>query len=181
MVLAACGGKSERANDDGERRVDVRGAPASEVDALLPEPLKGKVGFEKVEMESGWVIRPRGWETGAIPGRLKPPAGAEGLGFQTVFATGRNCDGECVKKDWSSVSEKVEFAQFRGGGWQLEKEVDLGQGRLVVARQGERVDIAVARWTTDATGYDYCRVTLDAPLREAVGAFEAACLGGKGI
>jgi hypothetical protein len=179
LAVAGCGGKgpdSGLGQGGGDPAANGRGVAVPELDAQVPPGLAGKVSFEAVTGVDGRaVVRPRGWEPGAIPGRLKPPAGGD-LGFATVFATGASCDGACEPKDWAAVVERVELAQFRGGGWTLVKDDALPDGRLVVARRGEdRVDIALARWKPGGTRYGYCRVTLDAPLVGAAPAFEAAC------
>jgi len=120
------------------------------------------------------AVQPKGWETGVIPGRVKPPAGSP-LGFLTAFSTGSNCDGSCEPKDWAKVADGVEFAQFKGGGWTIDKDEALPDGRLLVARQEGRVDIALARWKADASRYFVCRATLDKEVIGAAAAFEEAC------
>lgn len=189
FTLLACGGKDNapaggNTGGAGGAGDNTAKAPATldpaviaGVEAKLPESLKGKVTFEAVEGEKGrhLAVQPKGWETGVIPGRVKPPAGGPDLGFMTAFSTGSNCDGSCEAKDWAAVSDKVEFSQFTGGDWQIEKDEKLADGRLLVAKKADRVDIALARWKTGASRYFSCRATLDKPLMEAAAAFEEAC------
>lgn len=132
--------------------------------------------FEAVvgEKDRHVAVQPKGWEAGVIPGRVKPPAGSP-LGFLTAFSTGSNCDGSCEPKDWPKVADSVEFAQFKGGGWTIDKDEALPDGRLLVARQEGRVDIALARWKAEASRYFVCRATLDKELLAAAPAFEEAC------
>lgn len=146
--------------------------------AKVPAALQGKLSFEIAQGEKGrhQAIQPKGWETGVIPGRVKPPSGAS-LGFLTAFSTGSNCDGTCEKKDWAAISDKVEFAQFAGGSFRVEKDEKANGSRFLVAKGDGRVDIAYAVWKDEASRYYVCRVTLDGELVEAAPAFEAACKG----
>lgn len=176
----ACGGKQA---PEGEAEVAAapEGIDPKAHDAAV-QAVKAKVPaglaleFEAVlgEKDRHVAIQPKGWETGVIPGRVKPPAGAS-LGFLTAFSTGSNCDGSCEPKDWAKVADSVEFAQFKGGAWAIEKDEALPDGRLLVARGDGRIDIALARWKADASRYFVCRATLDKELLAAAGAFEEAC------
>ncbi|MBL8783417.1 MAG: hypothetical protein JNJ59_00840 [Deltaproteobacteria bacterium] len=146
--------------------------------AKVPASLGGKLSFEIAKGEKGrhQAIQPKGWEAGVIPGRVKPPSGAS-LGFLTAFSTGSNCDGTCEKKDWAAIADKVEFAQFAGGSFTVEKD-EKGQGsRFLVAKGDGRVDLVYAVWKDDASRYYVCRATLDKEVLEAAPAFEAACKG----
>lgn len=184
LVLFACGGKdagpagpSDPEGKPATPAPTVDPAAITAIEAKLPESLKGKVAFESVQGEKGrhLGVQPKGWEGGVIPGRVKPPMGGTDLGFSTAFATGSNCDGACEAKDWMTVSNKVEFAQFTGGDWQVDKDEKLPDGRLLIAKKADRVDIALVRWKEGASRYFYCRATLDKPLIEAAPAFEEAC------
>ena len=187
LSVFACGGKTDAPATGNSGNTGSNGTPSAPatldpavvaaVEAKLPESLKGKVTFEAVEGEKGrhLAVQPKGWEQGVIPGRVKPPAGGPDLGFMTAFSTGSNCDGSCEAKDWAAVSDKVEFSQFTGGDWQVEKDEKLPDGRILVAKKADRVDIALARWKTGASRYFSCRATLDKPLMEAAAAFEEAC------
>lgn len=184
MVAAGCGkggGGEAAVADAGAGKPDpaVQQAEVAAVAAKVPAGLT--LAFEAVpgEKERHLAIQPKGWETGVIPGRVKPPAGSS-LGFMTAFSTGSNCDGSCEPKDWKAVADKVEFAQFSGGPWTIEKDEQLGgeggsAGRLLVARGEDRVDIALALWKEGASRYFVCRATLDKELVAAAPAFEEAC------
>jgi len=178
LVAVGCGGKGEGggggggggpAPDDGAKAAAVKAAQDK-----VPKELA--ITFEAVngEKDRHLAIQPKGWETGVIPGRLKPPAGSP-LGFMTSFATGSNCDGDCTAKDWAKVADSVEFAGFAGSAFKIEKDEKLPDGRLVVAKQEDRVDIALARWKEGASRYYVCRVTLDREVLAAAAAFEEAC------
>lgn len=183
LPLMACGGKGGGGGGGaadgggGASKPTLDPAVVAGVEAKLPEALKGKLAFEAVEGEKGrhLAVQPKGWEPGVIPGRVKPPAGGADLGFSTSFATGSNCDGACESKDWAAIADKVEFAQLTGGEWQVDKDEKMADGRLVVARKADRVDIALVKWKAGASRYFYCRATLDKPLMDAAGAFEEAC------
>lgn len=182
LALMACG-KGEAPTSP---TADAAAGPAGAVDPKAQEaavkavqdkvPAGVDLVFEAVvgEKERHVAVQPRGWEPGVIPGRVKPPAGSP-LGFLTAFSTGSNCDGSCESKDWAKVAESVEFAQFKGGGWTIDRDEALPDGRLLVARQEGRVDIALARWKPDASRYFVCRTTLDKELVGAAAAFEEAC------
>jgi hypothetical protein len=174
--LGACGKDGGNAAD-GEATPPDPGAHAAEVQAVQAKVPDGMaVTFEAVigEKDRHLAIQPKGWETGVIPGRVKPPAGSD-LGFMTAFSTGSNCDGECTAKDWASVADSVEFAQFTKGGATLDKDEKLPDGRLVVVSGDARVDIVLARWKEGASRYYVCRATLDRELISAAPAFEEAC------
>lgn len=174
------GGAAGGAASGGVSAADTAALEAAlgAANAKVPASLNGKLSFEIVAGEKGrhQAIQPKGWEAGVIPGRVKPPSGAS-LGFLTSFSTGSNCDGTCEKKDWAAVADKVEFAQFSGGSFKVEKD-EKGPGtRLLVAKGDGRVDIAYAVWKDEASRYFVCRATLDQEIIEAAPAFEAACKG----
>lgn len=180
LLLVACGGKGSEgggpagggANGGGSVELKARDADVAAVQGKVPAGVQ--LTFEAVtgEKDRHIAIQPKGWETGVIPGRVKPPAGSN-LGFMTAFSTGSNCDGECSAKDWAATADKVEFAQFAGRG--IEKDEKLPDGRLMVVKGDDRVDIALARWKEGADRYFVCRATLDRELVAAAPAFEEAC------
>lgn len=185
MLLAACGkGGGEPAGPGGPGSPGGPGAAGGGSDLAAHDadvaavqakvPAGVQLAFEAVagEKDRHVAIQPKGWETGVIPGRVKPPAGSN-LGFMTAFSTGSNCDGDCSPKDWAATADKVEFAQFAGRG--VEKDEKLPDGRLMVVKGDDRVDIALARWKDGADRYFVCRATLDKELVAAAPAFEEAC------
>lgn len=179
VAMAACGGKgggSATPEPDGPKPVDPK-AQAADVAAVQAKvPADVAITFEAVvgEKERHVAIQPKGWETGVIPGRVKPPAGSP-LGFMTSFSTGSNCDGTCAPKDWAKTVESVEFARFAGGDQKVDKDEKLDGGRLVVAKGGDRIDIVLARWKEGADRYFVCHATLDKEVMAAAPAFEEAC------
>ncbi len=180
VVLAACGGKGggDAADTAGQAPAPVdpktQAADVQAVQAKVPADVA--ITFEAVvgEKDRHVAIQPKGWETGVIPGRVKPPTGSN-LGFMTAFSTGTNCDGECSPKDWAKVADSVEFAQFAGGNWKIEKDEKLADGRILVAKGEDRVDIVLAKWKDGADRYFMCRATLDKEVVSAAAAFEEAC------
>ena len=178
LVLAACGGKGGGGPtpEPGPVPADPK-AQAADVQAVQAKVPAGiAITFEAVlgDKERHVAIQPKGWETGVIPGRVKPPVGSS-LGFMTAFSTGTNCDGDCSPKDWAKVADSVEFAQFAGGSWKIEKDEKLADGRILVAKGEDRVDIVLAKWKDGADRYFMCRVTLDKEIVSAAPAFEEAC------
>lgn len=173
LALGACGGKTESAPDGTGEAPAPTLDPAAVTAAQAKVPAGVAVTFEAVQGDKARLVavQPKGWETGVIPGRVKPPMGSN-LGFMTSFSTGTNCDGECAPKDWGAVVEKVEFASFGG---KFDKDDKLPDGRLVVVKSGDRIDIVLARWKEGAEHYFVCRATLDRELVAAADAFEEAC------
>jgi len=176
IAISACSGKGGGATPPEAKPVDAtaQAADVAAVQAKVPADIA--ITFEAVvgEKERHVAVQPKGWESGVIPGRVKPPAGSP-LGFMTSFSTGSNCDGDCSPKDWAKTADSVEFAQFASGSWKIEKDEKLEGGRLVVANGGDRVDIALARWKDGADRYFVCRATLDKEVMAAAPAFEEAC------
>jgi hypothetical protein len=176
-LVTVAGGTPGAGGGEPAKAVAIDPTVVAGVAAKLPDALKDKITFEVVEGDKGRhvAVQPKGWEAGVIPGRVKPPMGGADLGFMTAFATGSNCDGSCEAKDWKTVVESVEFAQFLGGGWDVRKDEALPDGRLLVIAKQDRVDVALARWKDGGSRYFYCRATLEKPITEAAEAFEEAC------
>ena len=82
LFSLACGVKGQEGGADASAPPDPK-ANAAAVDAVQAKvPKDVALTFEAVpgEKDRHLAIQPKGWETGVIPGRLKPPAGSP-LGF----------------------------------------------------------------------------------------------------
>ena len=186
-ALAACGGKKDGKGDGAGGKGGAKADPQAELKAIgekagadangkIPEELKGKLEFTAVlgEKDRHVALQPKGWEGGAIPGSVRPPDAA-GLGFMTSYSTGSNCDGTCEAKDWPATADKVEFAQFKGQDFTIQKDEKLESGRVLVAKTVDRTYVVAAMWKDGARRYFSCRATLDQEVAAAAPAFEAAC------
>ena len=174
--------------------------PAAKIDvaavnALVPAELKDKLVFEQRDIveERGkrskttyTLAAPKDWEQGDMKmfASLRPKSDA-GFGNMTEIGAGSNCDGRCEAKDWAKVSEKVNFAQFRGGDWKIIKDESTKTSHLLIARQGDATYVTYAWWADGASKYYTCRATLDVgfgsegpkgdTLQAAAEAFAKAC------
>jgi hypothetical protein len=185
-ALGACGGKKDDkggdkggANAKADPQAELKAVAdkaVADVNGKIPEELKGKVEFTAVlgEKEHHVAVQPKGWETTAISGTVRPPDAA-GLGFMTQYSTGSNCDGSCEPKDWAATADKVDFAQFKGQDFTVQKDEKLDSGRLMVAKTVDHTYVVAAQWKDGAKRYYVCRATLDQEIAAAVPAFEAAC------
>lgn len=174
LVLGGCG-KDSPTGAGATSEDPVTSEEVRAVQAKVPDGVAVTFEAVKGEKDRHLAIQPKGWETGVIPGRLKPPAGSD-LGFMTVFSTGSNCDGECTAKDWAKVVDAVELGPLKASGGEVAKDEELpGGGRLVVVSRDGRTDIVLARWKEGASRYFVCRVILDRELTAAAAAFEEAC------
>ncbi|MBA3499667.1 MAG: hypothetical protein M4D80_09750 [Myxococcota bacterium] len=182
FVLVACGSKKE----PPAVKID-----AAAVNALVPEPLKAKLEFveKSVAEERGrsktiyTLAAPKTWTEGdskmKMFAKLEPPS-SDGFGNFTGFQFGSNCDGKCEEKDWAKVSEKVNFAQFRGK--KILKDEVGKTSHLMVVEDGDDTFITYAWWVDGGENYYTCRATLSKGFssealdpRAAVPAFEKAC------
>jgi hypothetical protein len=156
-----------------------------EVQAAVPADAP-KVEFEAKLAEKEKLIAavPKGWKEGVIPGSYQPPDEAS-LGFMTRYTAGTNCDGSCEPKDWKATADKVNFAQFQGDQFQVQKDDALTEpaGRILVANTKDdgKVYIAAARWQDGASFYITCSVTLDKEAAALAPAFEKACRANVGL
>ena len=185
LLVIGCGSKEGggKAGDKAPPAVDARAELAAvaakavpEVNARLPDSLRGKLEFVAVlgEKDHHIAVQPKGWTAGNIPGSVKPPDDAQ-LGFMTGFSTGTNCDGTCEPKPWDAVSDKVSFQQFKRADFTVDKDEKLDHGRLLVAHTTDRVYIVAAFWKDGARRYFTCDATLDQEIAAAAPAFEQAC------
>lgn len=182
--LPACGGKKDgkrgaaqaAAKADPQAELAASRAALDEVNAKIPEELRGKLSFTATlgEKDRHVAILPAGWESGTLPGSTRPPDAA-GLGFMTQFVTGASCDGSCEPKDWAQTAEKADFAQFKGQDYTILSDEQLDSGRVVVAKTVDRTYVAAARWKPGARRYFACHATLDQEIAAAAPAFAAAC------
>ena len=183
-ALCACGGRKDDKRGAAERPVradpqaelaQVAGALA-EVNAKIPEELKGKLEFTAAlgEKDRHVAVLPKGWEGGNVSGSVRPPDAA-GLGFMTLYVTAASCDGGCEPKDWAATADRVDFAQFKGQDYTVLKDEPLAAGRLVVAKTVDRTYVVAATWKPGAKRYFVCHATLDQEIAAAAPAFEAAC------
>jgi hypothetical protein len=176
-VLAVGCGKGEKGGGGGGATADTSAAVAA-ANAALPADLKGKLEFEgaKNDKEGVAIVAPKGWKAGMMPGSYQPPEDAS-LGFMTRYSVSSNCDGDCAPKDWKATADKVDFAQFKGDQFKIEKDENLPNGRVLVAKSGETTYVVAAWWKDGAKKYYNCRATLDREIAAAAPAFEAACRG----
>jgi hypothetical protein len=198
-AAAACGkGDSKEAGKGGARAGgDLPADHVPAVNAAVPADLKGKLEFEAgrvVENEKrGRAFKaavPKGWKQGGvIPGTLRP-TDADDFGVspalgKSLMQISHNCDGECVKKDWATVSDKVLYSQFTSGkveGKVLEDD-KRPNGRTLVFESKPSMfpekDVAIyvytSWWEPEDTGYYTCGAELGLPLKGAAEAFEKAC------
>ncbi len=198
LSLAACGGKKEDKGkpateakkddskgadkaDKADKAADTTGgdaAAAEEVNKLVPADLAGKLSFTTAKGEDDRFVAviPKGWEEAKhMPGKYRPPTGS-GFGFMTSFSVGTNCDGECSPKDWAATAEKVDFKQFLDGDqFEVVKDEKADGSRLLVAKSGDKLYIAAAKWKEGASRYFTCHATLEKDVAAAAPAFEQAC------
>jgi hypothetical protein len=182
--LGACGGKKDgkrgatqaAAKVDPQAELAASAAALAEVNAKIPEELRGKLSFTATlgEKDRHIAIVPAGWESGTVPGSTRPPDAA-GLGFMTQLVTGASCDGSCEPKDWAATAEKADFAQFKGQDYTILGDEKLDGGRVVIAKTVDRTYVAAARWKPGAKRYFACHATLDQEIAAAAPAFAAAC------
>jgi hypothetical protein len=163
------------------------------IQADVPAALREKLVFEEREITAKTGSRqdvytmaaPKSWKPGSMEmfAKLKP-ADADGFGNFTELHLSSNCDGACVSKDWASVSEKVDFAQFRGEGFKVVKDEKGATNHLMVAtdKDDSTTYVVYAWWTEGASRYFGCRATLSKGFsaegpdpRPAAPAFERAC------
>jgi hypothetical protein len=163
------------------------------IQADVPAALRDKIVFEEREITSTMGSRkdvytmaaPKSWKPGDMNmfAKLKP-ADTDGFGNFTELHLSSNCDGACVSKDWAAVSEKVNFAQFRGEGFKVVKDEKSASNHLMVAtnKEDSTTYVVYAWWTEGASRYFSCSVTLDKGFsadgpdpRAAAPAFERAC------
>jgi len=150
-----------------------------EIQAAIPEDAP-KVELEAKLLDDDKMIAavPKGWKEGVVPGSFQPPDEAN-LGFMTRYSAGTNCDGTCEPKDWKATADKVNFAQFKGDQFQIQKDEELKDpsGRVLVAttKDDGKVYISAARWKDGARFYVTCAVTLDKEAVALATAFEKAC------
>ncbi len=186
-AIALSGCKKDEAGGGGHAGGDVQTLLKAVQDKDVPAinglvPAAGpKVTFEARVVDDKRVAAavPAGWKTGVIPDSFQPPDDA-GLGFQTRFSVGSNCDGSCTAKDWKATAEKVDFAQLRNAEtFVIEQEEDLTgpAGKLLVAatKDGKSAYVSLARWKEGAGRYLTCHVTLDEAALSLKPVFVAAC------
>jgi hypothetical protein len=196
-AAAACGkGDAKDGPGSAKKGGDIPADHVKAVNDALPADLKGKLEFEagktaESEKKRGRAYKaavPKGWKKGFMPGALEP-ADADNFGSKTLgkstMRIDSNCDGECVKKDWAAVSDKVQFQQFTSGKIEgkLIKDEKRPNGRTLVfetkpgpvPEQGIAVYILTSWWETEGSSYHTCSAELGLPLKGAAAAFEKAC------
>jgi hypothetical protein len=169
-------GKSEDGASDPKAALQAVEAAVPAINEAVPAALRDRLTFEaaKVEDDELAAAVPSGWESKHMPGSYRPADEAD-LGFMTRFSVGSNCDGYCKPKDWAASVQQIEFAQFETDGFEIEKDEELANGRLLVARSDDSAYVVAAWWKSDASKYYYCRASLDDDAADAVAAFETAC------
>ncbi len=194
-TAAACGkGDSKQGAKGGG---DLPADHVAAVNAALPADLKGKIEFEAgrvVENEKKnrafKAAIPKGWKKDEFMSGQLVPADADKFGAsptlgKSQMSIGRNCDGECVKKDWAAAADKVLYSQFTSGKVEgkVLKDEKRPNGRTLVFERKPGMfpdkDVAVHVYTSwwDPEGSEYwtCGAELGAPLKGAADAFEKAC------
>jgi hypothetical protein len=171
----ACSGK----NQDGSSSGGAAATPRDGVNALVPAELQDKVVFEQRELiqmtgshKTIYTVEaPKGWkknfETAA---RLTPDR--DDLGNMTKFEVGTNCDGECTAKDWAATIENVYENYLKGN---VVKDVKGDHTRTIIAEQGNKTLVVIARWEDGASHYSHCGATLEKRAKGLAPAVEKAC------
>jgi len=180
LVFGVTGCKKADEKSPDEAKQAAEGAVQA-ANAAVPADLSGKLKFTiftEPKKERYQAVVPERWKQSKfIPGSFEPEENA-GMGFGTRFSVGSNCDGLCEPKDWAAVAEKVDFKQFKMGSPEIVKDEQVpGGGRLVIAKQGDRVLLQMAIWREKSSHYFTCRARLGKEIAAAAPAFEAACRG----
>lgn len=186
LVAAACGKDDKTAASSGGDKAAAGHSTAQSIDpaaanALVPEELKGKLEFEKreIQLERGdettyTFAAPKGWKVEGIFGTLKPESD---MGFFTEMRVGSDCGGRCEKKNWEEVANKSFFDRLTQA--KVHKDEKGKSSRLVIADTDEagiqRTEIVYAWWSEGAEHYHHCTVKLHDEAKPAVAAFEKAC------
>lgn len=197
LAAAACGkGDSKEGAKGAATGGDLPADHVAAVNAALPADLKGQLEFEAGRIlenekrnEAFKVAVPKGWKKGRfMPGTIEP-ADADTFGSKTLgktqMAVSRNCDGDCVKKDWAAISDKVLYSQFTSGKVEgkVIKDEKRPNGRTLVFERKPGMfpdkDVAVhvytSWWEPESTEYFTCSAELGMPVKGAAEAFEKAC------
>lgn len=196
LVTAACGKGDPKGGAGGAAGGDLPADHVAAVNAALPADLKDKLEFEAGRISDEGrrsrafkVAVPKGWKKDRfLPDAIEPPD-ADNFGSKTLGKTrmsiGRNCDGECVKKDWAAISDKVLYSQFTSGKVEgkVLKDEKRPNGRTLVferkpsafAERDVAIHVHTTWWEPDATAYYTCSVDVGAPIKGAADAFEKAC------
>lgn len=182
LLIGACG--KDKGGGGGSKGTGTTIDPAA-VNSLVPEELKGKLEFEKrdVELARGrdktvyTFAAPKGWvHESKMFANLEPPKDA-GIGFFTRMKVNSNCDGECKPKEWEKIADKTHFEPLAAG--KVLKDVKGKGNRLMVAETSsngvELTQVVFAWWTDGASSYYYCHAELDKEAKAAASAFEKAC------
>ncbi|MFO0745580.1 MAG: hypothetical protein U1F43_07890 [Myxococcota bacterium] len=182
LAASACG-KKEGGGGGGGGDAPAAKLPANAVadaNAAVPKELQAKLEFVEGSYDErnakALAVVPKGWtKSDVIPGMFKPPDGAN-MGFMTKFSVGSNCDGSCEAKDWAATADKVEFAQFAGAGFKVDKD-EKGAGMRVLVASGDdgQKYVAAAFWKDGASRYYSCRASLERDDAAFAPAFEKAC------
>ena len=184
LAAAACG-KGDKADGTGgtpapagsTASASTIAIDAAAVNALVPEPLKAKLVFEKrdIVLDQGTkhtftVAAPKGWkQRSKMFGALEPESG----GFGTEMSVGTNCNGACEPKDWAKESDEVNFAPL-ATATKIKDEKSKGR-RTMIATFGDETHVVVVWWTEGASVYFSCTAKFGAELKDAAPAFEKAC------
>ena len=178
LVLAnGCGSDKGGSSEDPKSAIEAIEKTLPNINEAVPADLRDRLSFNAATAEDNEMATaiPAGWTSKYVPGSYKPADDAN-LGFMTSFSVGSNCDGTCKPKNWTEAVEKVEFAQFAGDQFTIEKDEKLGDGgRLLIARSETSAYIVAAWWKSDASKYYYCRASLDDDAAKAIAAFEGDC------
>jgi hypothetical protein len=197
LAAASCGkGDSKEGAKGAAAGGDLPADHVAAVNAALPADLKGQLEFEAGRIlenekrnEAFKVAVPKGWKKGRfMPGTIEP-ADADTFGSKTLgktqMAVSRNCDGDCVKKDWAAISDKVLYSQFTSGKVEgkVIKDEKRPNGRTLVFERKPGMfpdkDVAVhvytSWWEPESREYFTCSAELGTPIKGAAEAFEKAC------
>jgi hypothetical protein len=196
LATAACG-KGDSKGGGAKGGGDLPADHVAAVNAALPADLKGKLEFEAgrvVENEKRnrafKAAIPKGWKKDDIMPGMLVPADADKFGGSPTLGKSRmsidrNCDGECVKKDWAAAADKSLYSQFTSGkveGKVLKDEKRTNGRTLVFERKPgmfPEKDVAIhiftSWWNPDDSEFYTCGAELGTPLKGAADAFEKAC------
>jgi hypothetical protein len=179
LVLSACGKSPDQAKAKEAPAAPAVTIDAAGVNALVPAELKSKLDFDKTDIveERGkekvtfTMAAPKGWkQDNKMFAKLK---GDNSVGFMTDISLASDCSGSCEPKDWAKVADKNVFKQF--GDATVVKNETSPTSRLLIATRDNTTFVAYAWWTSGASRYHYCLVTLEQPVAAASPAFAKAC------
>lgn len=177
--LTACSkSKSDApAADKAAPPAELSPTAVADANGLVPAELKSKLVFEKAEVSQkrlstmttfqlaaphGWTQKDKKWAE-----LVSPDAPTTEIKLST------DCNGECKPKNWAKASHGV-FDQF-SDATVVKSETGATSRSLIATQKDSSTVVVYAWWQPDASQYQYCTATLDAPLAAAAPAFLKAC------